>query len=92
MTNCTNNVKEIFKFDKEQMIGKKLESLFPKFLVDVENKFFERILNPNEDNLAGCSSDKFFIDKAGNVFESLTSLKIVAQDKSIVLMMIVFQK
>lgn len=36
--------------------------------------------------------DKFFVDKSGHVFEALINLKIVTQDNSIFLMMVIFQK
>jgi hypothetical protein len=33
VSNCTQNVKEIFKFDKGNFIGRKIEALFPKILL-----------------------------------------------------------
>ena len=34
VSNCTQNVKEIFKFDKGNFIGRKIETLFPKILLE----------------------------------------------------------
>jgi hypothetical protein len=34
VSNCTQNVKEIFKFEKLSLMGRKIETLFPKIMVE----------------------------------------------------------
>jgi hypothetical protein len=40
VSNCTQNVKEIFKFEKSSLMGRKIENLFPKIIVETERVFF----------------------------------------------------